>query len=49
MIYGGERGITPGFLPSTLRAITKNVMFKIAPGDFVEQGFSPGPLAHQYS
>jgi len=42
MLNGGERGIIPGSLPSALRAVLRT--FKIAPGDFVEQGFSPNPL-----
>jgi hypothetical protein len=30
------RWMTPGILPSALRAISLRDMFKIAPGDFVE-------------
>jgi hypothetical protein len=40
-LYGGEGGITSGFLPFALRAALRT--FNIAPGNFVEplRGFSP--------
>ena len=41
--YGGGGRITPDILSFTLRAITENVMFKIAPSDFVEPLIGSNP------